>query len=40
MQGIAIPQPSLAAAERLPQPLDPQPLPPMPAPGPAEAAAP
>ena len=40
MQGIAIPQPSLAAAERLPQALDPQPLPPMPAPRPAQTAAP
>ena len=40
MQGISVPQPSLAAAERLPQALDPQPLPPMPAPGPAETAAP
>ena len=39
MQGITIPEPSIAAAERLPQALQPQPLPPMPAPGPAEIAA-
>ena len=39
MQGIAIPEPSIAAAERLPQALQPQPLPPMPAPGSAETAA-
>ena len=38
LQGIAIPEPPLAAAERLPEPLEPQPLPPVPAPRPAPTA--